>query len=68
MNNQTVPTNWPDLAISLYDRLTGRNAEIAYDFEDFKVEVPHSVGENPQHATWRMNGLLKVRTQSHSQN
>lgn len=24
----TEPTNWPDLAIALDDRLTGRNAEI----------------------------------------
>jgi hypothetical protein len=22
------PTNWPDLAMGLYDRLTGRNAEM----------------------------------------
>jgi len=26
-------TTWPDLAIGLYDRLTGRNAEIIYEFE-----------------------------------
>ncbi len=31
-------TSWPDLAISLYDRLTGRGAEIIYDFEDMEVE------------------------------
>lgn len=26
---------WPDLAIGLYDKLTGRNAEITYEVEDF---------------------------------
>ncbi|MCR9243690.1 MAG: hypothetical protein NXI31_01575 [bacterium] len=27
--------NWPDLAIDLYDRLTGRNAEITYEMTTF---------------------------------
>ncbi len=25
--------NWPDLAIGLYDRLTGRGSEITYEFD-----------------------------------
>ena len=33
-------TNWPDLAIGLYDRLTGRNAEITYEFENMEVAIP----------------------------
>jgi hypothetical protein len=28
MANAEHTTSWPDLAIGLYDRLTGRNAEI----------------------------------------
>ncbi len=36
MNPQHTNT-WPDLAISLYERLTGRNAEIAYEFVDMHV-------------------------------
>ena len=37
-NPEADPTDaltWPDLAISLYDRLTGRGAEIAYEFEEW---------------------------------
>ena len=30
------PISWPDLAIGLYDRLTGRHAEIAYSY----VKIP----------------------------
>jgi len=26
--------SWPDLAIGLYDRLTGRGAEITYEFDN----------------------------------
>lgn len=56
-------TNWPDLAIGLYDRLTGRGAEIVYDFEDLSVKIPSGVGADAEHATWHLNGTLKVRTQ-----
>ena len=31
---------WPDLAIGLYDRLTGNNAEIIYEFERMNISVP----------------------------
>jgi len=55
-------TNWPDLAIGLYDRLTGRNAEITYEFEDLHVEVPSGTGPDAQHAEWVVSGTLKLRT------
>ena len=35
-------TSWPDLAVGLYDKLTGRGAQITYEFENFNVEVPSS--------------------------
>jgi hypothetical protein len=53
---------WPDLAISLYDRLTGRNAEITYEFEDMQVEVPSKAGEDAEHAHWRLDGTITVHT------
>ncbi len=53
---------WPELAIGLYDKLTGRNAEITYDFQNFELHVPSGAVENPSYAKWRMNGILKIRT------
>ena len=53
---------WPDLAIGLYDRLTGRGAEISYHFEDFELLVPSSASPEASHAKWKMNGVLKIRT------
>ncbi len=55
-------TTWPDLAISLYDRLTGRGAEIEYAFEEMEVEVPSGTGDDAEHATWRMDGTIRVTT------
>ncbi|MFB6281357.1 MAG: hypothetical protein ABEH40_05015 [Haloferacaceae archaeon] len=53
---------WPELAIGLYERLTGRGAEITYDFEEMEVQVPSKVGEDAEHATWRLDGTLRIRT------
>ena len=54
---------WPDLAIGLYERLTGRGAEISYEFDDMSVDVPSKVGEDADHARWRLDGTLRIRTQ-----
>ena len=38
MANHT--NDWSELAISLYDKLTGRNAEITYEADNLEVWVP----------------------------
>lgn len=55
-------TNWPDLAVGLYDRLTGRGAEIVYTFEDLNVAVPSKVGEDAEHAHWHVDGTVRITT------
>ena len=54
--------NWPDLAIGLYDRLTGSGAEISYGFEDMNIHVPSGTGADAEHANWVLNGKLKIST------
>ncbi len=54
--------NWPDLAIGLYDRLTGHNAEITYEFMDMHVKIPSGTGPSAEHAEWVLTGTLKIRT------
>lgn len=53
---------WPELAIGLYDKLTGRGAQITYEFEDMDLYVPSKVGEDAKHAHWKLDGTLKIRT------
>lgn len=59
-------TTWPDLAIGLYDKLTGRDAEIMYDFENLEVSVPSCACSDPEYATWKVNGTLRIRTKDQS--
>ena len=60
--NADQTKNWPDLAIGLYDRLTGNNAEITYGFEDMHIQVPSGTGANAEHAEWVLNGSVKIST------
>ena len=53
---------WPDLAIGLYERLTGRGASITYEFEDMEVDVPSKAGEDADHAHWRVDGTVRITT------
>jgi hypothetical protein len=62
MSDTAHTTTWPDLGIALYDRLTGRNAEIAYQFENMQVKVPSGTGTNAEHAEWHLNGTLRITT------
>ncbi len=55
-------TNWPSLAIGLYEQLTGKNAVISYEFVDMHVKVPSGTGSKAEHAEWVLSGTLKIRT------
>jgi hypothetical protein len=59
MSEQTQ--NWSELAISLYDKLADRNAEITYEADDMEVWVPSGVGDDASHAKWKVNGALRIR-------
>lgn len=56
-------TTWPDLAIGLYERLTGRGATITYKFEEMEVDVPSKAGDDAEHAHWRVDGTLRITTE-----
>jgi hypothetical protein len=55
-------TTWPELAIDLYDKLTGRGAEITYEFENMEIYVPSGATLDATQAKWKLNGILKIRT------
>ncbi len=55
--------NWPDLAVALYERLTGNNAEIKYQFEKLHVHIPSGTGAEAEHAEWVFDGSMIISTQ-----
>ncbi|MGA8055097.1 MAG: hypothetical protein WCA12_14785 [Burkholderiales bacterium] len=57
-----TPLSWPELAAALYDKLTGRGAEITYEFFNLEVFVPSEHTEDSPLARWKLNGQVKIRT------
>ncbi len=64
MSTKNDARTWPELAIGLYDQLTERNAEIAYDFHDFEIGIPSSTKGDAERANWKLNGKLSISTKS----
>jgi hypothetical protein len=62
-----TPLTWPDLAAQLYDKLTGRGAEITYEFENLEIFVPDEHHETPRFAKWKLNGVLRIRSRDSQQ-
>ena len=55
-----------DLAAGLYDHLTGRGAEISYEFKDMSVKIPSGTGDKAEHAEWVVSGTMTIRTKDNS--
>lgn len=64
MANHNDTRTWPELAAGLYDKLTGRDAEITYSFDNFELHVPSSTAADAEHARWRMGGTLRISTRN----
>jgi hypothetical protein len=64
MATEHETNNWPELAIGLYDKLTGRDAEVSYSFDDFELHVPSSTASEAPQARWKMNGTVRISTRS----
>lgn len=64
MASATETQTWPELAAGLYDKLTGRDAEISYAFDNFELNIPSSTASDAEHALWKMNGTLRISTRN----
>ncbi len=60
---KTPEASWPDFAAGLYDKLTGKGAEISYEFQDFSIYIPAKMGDESGHFHWKMNGTIRMTTQ-----
>lgn len=60
-------TNWSDLAIGPDERLTGKKAQIAYEFEDMRIKILSETGPKAEHAEWVLIGIMKNATTDRGQ-
>jgi hypothetical protein len=61
------PTQWATLLTELFDRLTGKSAEVTYNFQNLQIDMPRAVGPQGTElgsAKWVVNGRVSITAQS----
>ena len=69
-NTDSRSTQWVDLISALFDRLTGKEAVITYEFDNLVVDIPKAAGPGGKElgsAKWTINGRLIIKAEAHSQ-
>lgn len=69
-NTNSKTTQWVDLISALFDRLTGKEAVITYEFDNLIVDIPKAAGPGGKElgsAKWTINGKLIIKAEAHSQ-
>jgi hypothetical protein len=69
-NTYNKSTQWVDLISALFDRLTGKEAVITYEFDNLIVDIPKAAGPGGKDlgsAKWTINGRLIIKAEAHSQ-
>ena len=47
MNDKAEKATWPDFVIVLFDLLSGRKAEVTWEFQNLELHVPITTGGGP---------------------
>ena len=59
-------SQWTDILKEVVDKLTGKNMQVVYDFQDFEVDVPKATGPEGKElgsAKWKINGKFTLSTE-----
>ena len=61
-------SNWSDVVGYIVDKLTGKDMEVTYDFDNLEVDIPKATGPEGKElgsAKWKINGKFIISTQLH---
>ncbi|MDW0207990.1 MAG: hypothetical protein QN823_00210 [Nitrososphaeraceae archaeon] len=59
-------SHWSDILKEVVDKLTGKNMDVTYNFENFEIDVPKATGPDGMDlgsAKWKINGKFIFSTQ-----
>ena len=59
-------SHWSDILKEVVDKLTGKNMDVTYNFENFEIDVPKATGRDGRElgsAKWKINGKFIFSTQ-----
>jgi hypothetical protein len=66
-NMNSKSTQWVDLISALFDRLTGKEAVVTYEFDNLIVDIPRAAGPGGKElgsAKWTINGRLIIKAEA----
>ena len=67
-DNQNKTTGqWADLIEQLFDRLTGKSAQVTYSFDNLVIDIPKAVGPGGKDmgsAKWTVNGKFTITAET----
>ena len=61
-------SNWSDVVKDIIDKLTCKDMEVTYDFENLQIDMPKATGPEGRElgsAKWKINGKFTISTQLH---
>lgn len=67
-NDDHSISNWSDVVKDIVDKLTGKDMEVTYDFENLEIDIPKATGPEGKElgsAKWKINGKFIISTQLH---
>ena len=59
-------SHWSDILKEVVDKLTGKNMDVTYNFENFEIDVPKATGPDGRNlgsAKWKINAKFIFSTQ-----
>jgi hypothetical protein len=62
---EEASSQWPSILKEVVDKLTGKNMQVTYDFDNLEIEVPKVTGPGGKEmgsAKWRIDGKLTLCT------
>lgn len=57
--------DWPDVIARTIERLTAKDLQVSYVFNNLEIEIPRTYDnnrENVGHARWRLDGGITIST------
>jgi len=67
-NDEHNVSNWSDVVRETVDKLTGKDMEVTYDFDNLEIDMPKATGPEGKElgsAKWKINGKFIISTQLH---
>lgn len=63
---EEASSQWLSILKEVVDKLTGKNMQVTYDFDNLEIEVPKVTGPGEKEmgsAKWRIDGKLTLSTE-----